>query len=275
MKDLPLIIFTLSMQAAIGAYIWATFIRLKDSNSPVLKKNTGVALILSAVGMLASLLHLGKPYLALTSMSNLFSSWLSREIFFSGGFFVLLAVVWWLERSDKGESLINIIGGLACLAGIASVFSMSQLYMNTIIPAWQSVNTLVDFYATAVILGAVVFYMAAGQSGRAGLPRLDLVILAVVLIQVAFLPNYIAGLAAAAGAGQSSAALLAGGYGVALFLRWLLLLGGIFLFVISRTGKLIEQAGFLYLAVTILVIGELVGRFLFYASRIPVGIGIL
>ena len=214
MKELPLITFTLAMQAAIGAHLWATVIGLRDKAGPGFKTNTLVALILSAVGILASLVHLGKPFLAFSSMANLSNSWLSREIFFSGGFFVLLAVVWWLEKSDKVSGVKNIVGGLACLAGLASVFSMAMLYMKTIIPAWQSSNTLVDFFATTIILGAVVFFMAAGQKGRETLPRLDLVILGVVMVQVALLPNHMASLGASAGAGQESAALLAGSYGL-------------------------------------------------------------
>lgn len=276
MKELPLIIFTLTMQAAIGAHLWGVIIRLKDKNAPAFRTNSLVALILSAVGMLASLIHLGKPYLALTSMANLSSSWLSREIFFSGGFFVLLAIVWWLERSDKASGVKNLCGILAGLAGIASVYAMSQLYMDTIITSWQSANTLIDFLVTTVILGTLVFYVTAGPEGRAQAPRMDLIILAVIMLQMVFVPNYIAGLGAAAGAGQESAALLVGSYGFIGMLRWLMLLGGVFLFVLSGAGKVDGgKAGVAYLAVTALVAGEFVGRFLFYATGIPIGIGIM
>jgi len=37
------------------------------------------------VALLASLAHLGRPLLALNALRNLSTSWLSREIFFSGG----------------------------------------------------------------------------------------------------------------------------------------------------------------------------------------------
>lgn len=275
MKELPLILFTLTMQAAIGAMLWATFVRLRDKEAPAFNTNTLVAFVLSAVGILASLVHLGKPFLALTTMLNFSNSWLSREIFFSGGFFVLLAIFWWLERTNKADSVKNIAGWLACLAGLASVFSMAQLYMQTIMPAWQSANTLVDFYATTIILGAMVFFVTAGKAGREKLPRLELIVLGVALLQVAYLPNYMASLGAVAGAGQESAALLAGSYGVFVFLRWVLMLGGILLFVLSRTGKFVSQATFLYVAVTVLVVGEIMGRYLFYTSGIPIGIGIL
>lgn len=262
------------MQAAVGAILWAAVIRLKDKGAPVFKMNTLAALILSAIGMLASLVHLGKPLLALTSMSNIFSSWLSREIFFSGGFFVLLVIYWWLERSDKAAGLRNALAWLAGLTGLIAVFAMGQLYMKTVIPAWQSANTLVDFYATTVILGAIVLFVTAGKA-RAQLPRLDLAVLAAVFVQVAFVPGYLAGIGAMAGAGQESAALLAGSYGAMTVLRWLLTLGGIFLFVLARTGKSANQAGYLYVALGVLFVGAFIGRFLFYISGIPVGIGII
>ncbi|AFM00430.1 DMSO reductase anchor subunit [Desulfitobacterium dehalogenans ATCC 51507] len=275
MKEMPLIIFTLTMQAAIGAILWATILRIKDKEVSAFKTNTLCALILSAVGIIASLLHLGKPFLALTTMSNFMASWLSREIFFSGGFFVLIAVFWWLERTNKANSLKQIAGYLACLSGLAAVLAMAKLYMETIIPAWQSVNTLVDFYATTLVLGAIVFYVSAGQKERGKLPRLEFFVLGIVLVQIVFLPNYVAGLGATAGAGQESAALLAGGYSAVVFLRWLLMLGGIFLFLISRTGKFVNQKSFLYTAVGVLIIGEVMGRYLFYTSGIPIGLGIL
>jgi len=262
------------MQAAIGAIIWAAVVRLKDKEAPAFKTNTLVALILSVVGMLASLVHLGKPFLAITSLSNLVSSWLSREIFFSGGFFVLLIIFWWLERTDKAVSARNVLSWLAGLAGLVAIFSMGQLYRQTVIPAWQSANTLVDFYATALILGAVVLYLTAGKE-RARLPRLDLAVLAIVFIQIAFVQNYLAGVGAMAGAGQESAALLAGSYGFLTVLRWLLMLGGIFLVVLSRTDKYASQAGILYTGVGVLLVGAFIGRFLFYVSGIPIGIGII
>lgn len=274
MKELPLIIFTLAMQAAIGAMLWSTLIQVKHKDA-AFKTNTLCALILSAVGIVASLLHLGRPTLALSTMMNFTSSWLSREIFFSGGFFVLLAIFWWLERTEKASGIKNIAGWLACLSGLVAVFAMSQLYMETIIPAWQSANTLVDFYATTIILGAVLFYVTAGQKGREKLPRLELFVLGMVFVQLAFLPNYMASLGAMAGAGQESVALLASDYSATAVLRWLFVLGGVFLLVISRMEKYAKQSTLLYVAVAVLIIGEVMGRYLFYTSGIPIGLGII
>ncbi|MGI1660162.1 MAG: dimethyl sulfoxide reductase anchor subunit family protein [Desulfitobacterium sp.] len=274
MQELPLIIFTLTMQAAIGAMLCSTLLQLKNKDY-TFKTNTLCALILSAVGIIASLLHLGKPALALSTIMNFSASWLSREILFSGGFFGLLAIFWWLERTEKSTSIKTIAGWLACISGLAAVFSMAQLYMETIIPAWQSANTLVDFFATTVILGAIVLYVTAGQKGREKLPRLEFLVLGIVLVQIAFFPNYMAGLGALSGAGQESVSLLAGGYGATAILRWLFVLGGVFLLVISRLGKFAKQPTFLYVAVTVLIIGEVMGRYLFYTSGIPIGLGII
>ncbi|HHV65285.1 MAG TPA: dimethyl sulfoxide reductase anchor subunit [Peptococcaceae bacterium] len=275
MKELPLIIFTLTMQAAIGTIVWVTILSFKNKENLEFKTNTLVALLLSAIGMVASLVHLGKPHLALTSMSNLASSWLSREIFLSGGFFVLLLVFCWLERTGKAQSLQKGLSILLSLTGLAAVFAMAQLYRQTIIPAWQSVHTIVDFYATTLVLGAIVYFVTFGREKLETLPRLDLVVLGVVLLQTAFLPGYVAGLGSLAGAGQESIALLAGSLSLTVFFRWLCLLGGILILVLSRTGRLASQANFLYVAALVLVVGEFLGRYLFYASGIPIGFGIL
>jgi len=258
------------MQAAIGAILWATAVRFKAKDARF-KTTTLTALILSIVGMGASLFHLGRPWLALTSMFNIATSWLSREIFFSGAFFVLLLVFWWLERADKSPSAQKALLYLTGLAGIIAVFAMGKLYMASIMPAWQSVNTLITFYATTIVLGGILLYLTAGKE-RDNLPRMDLVILAVVLIQAAFAPGHVAALSATS-AGMKSALLLSG-QGALLALSWLFTLGGVFMLVLSHHGKLANRTSFLYLAVAVLVIGEICSRYLFYASGVPIGFGL-
>ena len=56
---------------AIGAIVWATVLASKINQASL--TSTLIALLLSTIGMAASLVHLGKP-IALTSMSNLASS---------------------------------------------------------------------------------------------------------------------------------------------------------------------------------------------------------
>ncbi len=269
MHELPLIIFTLTVQMAIGAFLFGIIARLKNSQAPYLQKNTLVVLILTAVGMISSLIHLGRPYLAFTSLQRLFDSWLSREIFFSGGFFILVLAIWLLERSDKiGSKVKAVLAGAAGLCGLAAIFSMAKAYMSTIYLGWQSWNTMVDFYATSLILGGVLFLLITGRKGEEKPLRLDLVILGVLFLQLILLLTFATGL------GMNSAAL-SSSYTAAVLIHWLLILGGVFLLLIARSGKYIGKPNYLYIASTCLIAGMIMGRYLFYTAGMTTGIGIL
>lgn len=225
--------------------------------------------------MISSLVHLGRPYLAITSLSHLFDSWLSREIFFSGGFLILLLIAWLLERSAKGSNNLKIVWSvITSLCGLAAVFSMAMSYMATVYPAWQSWNTMVDFYAATLILGAVLFLLTTGKRDTEKMLRLDLIILAVAFIQIALLPNFMAGLGTASAAAQQSVALMSGDYNVAVVARWILVLCGIFLVLISRSEKYIGKVNYFYLASAVLILGMFLGRYLFYATGVATGIGL-
>lgn len=272
MQDMPLLIFTLCMQGAIGAMLWAVILRIKNPKAPLYKRNTLVALVLSGIGIVASLLHLGQPLLALTSLLNLSTSWLSREILFSGGFFGLLLVYWWLERGEKAAGARSALSYLTVLVGLGSIFTMARLYMEGIMPAWQNSYTMISFYATAIILGGIIFYVTSPKKEELALP-IDLILLAVAIIQAAFMPGYMATLASSTMAGQESMALMAGSQMI-LGLSWLCLLGGLLLFTLTQRSKLAKESSILYLAVGAILLGEVASRYLFYVSGIPIGFGI-
>lgn len=275
MHDLPLIIFTLTVQAAVGVFLWSTISRLRNQEVPYAKTTTLTALILTTVGIIFSLFHLGKPFMAFSSLSKLFSSPLSQEIFFSGGFFVLVAIAYYFERSAQiNDKLKAIWSVVTSFVGLVAVNSMAIVYMNTVFSAWQSWNTLVDFYAATLILGAVVFLLTTCKHKTEKMFRLDLIMLVVVLVQMALVPSFMASLGAASGAAQQSAALLTGAYGVAFVVRWVLVLGGVFLMLISQSGRLAGKAGTLYVASGVLIVGMFIGRYLFYATGVASGIGL-
>src|SRR5665648_242828 len=275
MHDLPLIIFTLAVQAAVGVFLWVTIARLRNQETPYAKTTTLTALILTTFGIIFSLFHLGKPLMAFTSLSKLFSATLSQEIFFSGGFFVLLAVAYYFERSSIiSNNNKTIWSVLTSFVGLVAVYAMAKVYMTTIIPAWQSWNTLVDFCAATLILGALVYLLVTRKAITEKVLRIDLIILAVILVQMALVPSFMASLGATSGAAQQSAALMSGDYGAAYIIHWLLVLGGVFLIVISGSAKLAGKANILYVASGALVIGLFIGRYLFYATGVASAIGL-
>ena len=113
----------------------------------------GVLIPVMIVALLASLGHLGRPMQALSSLGNLGTSWLSREIFFTGGFFVLLVLMVLLKRND---GVRRVLAWLTGLAGVAAVISMAMIYHMSIMPAWQGYGTFVAFGGTTFFLGAAL-----------------------------------------------------------------------------------------------------------------------
>lgn len=283
LQELALVIFTVLAQASIGAFILIAGLRLKgrdEAMEAVYRKSVLVLLPIMAVGLLASVIHLGRPLLAVTAMKHLSTSWLSREIFFTGGFFVLLAAS---VFGGRVPSVRRVIDALAALAGVLSIVSMSMVYQMTMRPAWQGWGTHVAFIGTAVVVGmglAAGLIAFFGRDLPAVASGLTLLIggsvVGLVVLVVAY-PLYLAGLAGAGPAAEQTLKLLGGEYSVALVLRWVLTLaGGLLPLVLAwrRLASGVKVAGLVYSALAFLVAGEMVGRYLFYVTGISIGIGI-
>ncbi|MGC5328019.1 dimethyl sulfoxide reductase anchor subunit family protein [Brevibacillus sp. SYSU BS000544] len=161
MHEWALLFFTLMMQAAIGGMcmLWLFQFKLAKTVSQdvlfaTMKKPLMTVAILSLVGMAASTIHLGTPTHAFYTISNLGTSWLSREILFTGMFIFGTLITLYLSLKNK-----QVPGGLAlatALIGLADVFVMSSLYTHTFVNGWNSLNTYGAFYGTTLILGSVL-----------------------------------------------------------------------------------------------------------------------
>ena len=161
MKDHALVIFTLSIQTAVGMFIslvivhpWSIGEIGSECTGAMLNIPLMVVGLLVGLGLLASFFHLGAPMNAWRALSNLGNSWLSREILFVGlfaGSVGLFSLSHWLDLATVNTR--SIIAGLAGVMGILLVYSMARVYTLRTIPAWNNVLTPLSFYATTVILG--------------------------------------------------------------------------------------------------------------------------
>jgi anaerobic dimethyl sulfoxide reductase subunit C (anchor subunit) len=123
MHERPLVAFTLLTQAAVGAF-GIERVRWNQAGGQAagawLDGALAVIGLLYGAGMLASFFHLGSPGRAWRALNNLRSSWLSREILFSGSFGLLaacFAVLQWAGvGSWQGRGCVALA---ACLAGRA------------------------------------------------------------------------------------------------------------------------------------------------------------
>ncbi len=281
-SELALVLFTVLIQASVGAFILLAALRLRGRDGAMdaaYRKATLVLVPVVLVGLLASVFHLGRPMLAFTAMKNLSTSWLSREIFFTGGFFVLLVASAALDRSPGLRKLLH---GLTAIAGVASVVSMAMVYHMSMRPAWQGWATHVAFIGTALLVGMglaaglVAFFGRENPAVAADLHLLVGGTVVVLIVGLAAYPLYLASLADGGSAAAQSLQLLGGEYSVALVLRWALtLVGGLVPLVLAWRRLAAQKAttGLVYTALAFLLAGELIGRYLFYVTGVSISIG--
>lgn len=161
-SEWQLVFFTILTQMAVGTFtLWGvTAMALPTTNLFLdgLYTYTLLIMVLAslALGTLSAGLHLGSPSHAVFSISNLRSSWLSREALLGGSFGLIGLVL--LIRRLRGFSY-SILDGFFILAGVicglALVFGISRLYMLRTVPAWNNLGTPITFFTTSLQLGIV------------------------------------------------------------------------------------------------------------------------
>jgi anaerobic dimethyl sulfoxide reductase subunit C len=304
-REWSLILFTILTQMAVGSFVilgaihfWAA---RKHSQAEADRLTDRALLAIGPVlvlGMLASLFHLGNPLSAPIAVTNLATSWLSREILFAvlfAGFGALFAFLQW--RKLGSFTLRNIVAWIAAILGLILVYAMAKVYMLETQPAWNTVATPILFFTTALLLGALAMG-AALVTNYAILKRKDpscaevqcelvreitkgVALTGIILLGVELLvvPLHLAYLAASSNVTAiSSAAMLYDQFAVMFGLRLVLVfvgagVFGLFLYRMALDPGREQMLGrLIYLAFALVLISEIVGRFLFYATHAKIGI---
>jgi anaerobic dimethyl sulfoxide reductase subunit C (anchor subunit) len=204
MHEWPLLIFTLLVQGAVGVTLFLTLLICGGNTSAGKREFTTARLVptlfmlcvLGGVGLLASVFHLGYPLNAFNALRHFSQSWLSREIVFASLFLacVGLGMLSALAKWPLWRGLIP----LALLVGLIDVYCMSEIYMHTSVVTWMHANTLVMFYGSVGVVGAVLacWLLPNGVLKTTSLPvwAAALVVI-VVLVRLLIQPSYITWLA--------------------------------------------------------------------------------
>lgn len=301
-KEWALVGFTLLSQMAIGAFwiVWLThFLSRQQTNEDEVRKLSNAALLgigpVMALGLIVSLFHLGSPLNAWRAIGNLGSSWLSREIFFALAFFIMWFVAAVMQlRSVGTEGLRGTWAVLTALAGLATIISTGMSYLVPTRPAWFDSTTPLFFFATTFLLGALaagtvfaIYYLRTGKNSetqtalvKQALKNISLVAMIVIVIQALALVFQAAFLSSGTVEGRASAQLMLGTFGLWYWLR--VIIGVIAGFVLVYLGwralvkpekQLPSQVTTLVVAAFVCVlVGEIVGRALFYFTVVPVAL---
>jgi anaerobic dimethyl sulfoxide reductase subunit C (anchor subunit) len=206
----------------------------------------------------------------------------------------LFALMQW--RKIGTFALRNVLAWLAALVGLALVFSMSQIYMIPTQPAWDTIATPIFFFTTTFLLGMLTMgaafvanYAYLRRKGEAGLET-QMALLREVLqgiavgsllllgVEVVLLPVFVTYLATYSPVTQASAEMLFDDYLPIFILRLVLIFLGAGIFAAflfrSATAKSAERtlSNLVYAAFGLVLVAEVLGRFLFYATQVGVGL---
>lgn len=304
-REWALIAFTILAQMSVGAFLVlgvVHFFAVRKAGMEEADRLSDRALLaigpLMVLSLLASLFHLGSPLNAYQAVTNLGSSWLSREVFFSVLFTIVggvFAIMQW--RKIGTFAVRNVIAWIAALIGLAQVFSMSNVYLLPTQPAWNTLATPISFFATTILLGVLAVgaaFVANYAYLRRKVPECAdaqcillrgslrwIAVASVVLLGLELIvaPLQIAYLAASTTeAARASAGLMYGQYGLILGLRLaLVFIGagilGVFLYQNALSpGREQVMGNLTYAAFALVLIAEVLGRFLFYATQVRIGI---
>lgn len=288
-EEWPLMMFTLISQLAIGSFILLVLVRSllapKDALAARNLTNFGIGAVgpLMALALIFSLFHLGTPFGAYRSLLNLGSSWLSREILTAGGFLVL----WFFTyKAYQKESSGNSLGWLTSFVGLLTILSMASIYSNSIRPAWSNAHTFIAFFGATFVLGtagaiALIGHIAKGQTlsseAMAVLKKVCYVGAVALIIPLIYLPVFLGSLNSGDPAAQASSMLLTGSYLIPLIIRWAFSLVGVIMLTNlvlkqSKAGRILS-ANSILLAVALILVGEFIGRYVFYASAVSIMVG--
>ncbi|TNH04868.1 DmsC/YnfH family molybdoenzyme membrane anchor subunit [Testudinibacter sp. TR-2022] len=277
LHELPLVLFTVLAQSAVGAIILMAVYLLLQADDPQRQRKVTIflllPLILLGLGFAASILHLGSPLRAFNSLNRIGSSALSNEIAAGALFFILTGLYWLLQLLNKMPAILNKLWLLMLIvSGGIFTYVMSSVYLISTVPTWNSAYTPASFLLTALLAGFILGYallcFAGVEADRLRLvPPILVFALLLAVCLVVFQTTTLAGIQTSV----QKAAELAPDYGKMMVIRFILLFGGVGLLFYSRCNKNSLPGFSLCASVIFVVIAELIGRTLFYGLHMTVG----
>lgn len=304
LREWALPVYTILLQLAIGSLLMLWMIRAVKISQLGLSETDNIVKIplliiffTIIVAMIGAHFHLSQPFRSFLAVSNFRTSWLSREIVFTLCFFLTtggLLFLQWFVPGGAGRK--NVLGWTAILFGLIVIFCMSQIYLLPTQAAWNTPFTVVSFYITMVFLGSTALpaillvdssfsnILKEGQLDR----RLMIVRQAVVWLTGAAVVFWITVVALSIYQimllrtgdewAQTSYDLLMHLYQPLLAIRLGLPLVGIIWLVISVFKMVKENKTItalmspVYVSCICVMVGEILGRFLFYAAHVRIGV---
>ncbi len=303
-RDWALIAFTIMTQMSVGAllvfgvvHFFATRKAGVEEADRLSTRSLLAIVVVLGLALVASLFHLGNPLNAPRAVIHLATSMLSWEILLGVIFAGLTAVFALLQWRKIGPAVLrNIVLWITVLEGIALVYIQARVYLLVSQPSWNTVATPVLFFTTTLLLGSLAMG-AAFVANYAYVQRKNpdcvdvqcelmrgalrsIAVASIILVGIEFIvyPLYLGYLASFGSVAMLSAKMMVGTYGLMFTLRLVLAFLGAGVFGVfvyrnaSSTGREKILSTLAYSAFVFVLVSEVIGRFLFYATSYRIGV---
>jgi anaerobic dimethyl sulfoxide reductase subunit C (anchor subunit) len=302
-REWALPVYTILTQLAVGTLFVLWVIRTmgaihfeREELDRIHKIPILIILVTVLAGITGAHFHLSKPYLSFLAVLNFHSSWLSREIAFNLLFIItvvcLCSLLWF---GDGHHRLINTMGWVGILFGFATDYCMSRIYLLPSQPSWNSPLTSISFFGTTLLLGVMAVpvllimdsnFSKSQQKETQGIRHQViqrsfkwLAVLSVLLVIAISAVNYFQTVALRSGnPSAQTSGLLLNLYQPLLIIRYAMLyigvgwLVGALLLSQRNKNEPEELMTPVFMACLLVLIAEILGRFLFFAIHVRIGI---
>lgn len=197
---------------------------------------------------------------------NFGTSWLSREIWLTAIFTGIIVIAAFLSIFHlSGEVFVSYLVIFAAIIGLLDVGAMAFIYVTSCVSAWQHNSIVIEFYMAAISMGAV-FFIVLGRSEIINQPQVFalVTILAVAIQAIAMMLYYLD-----LGANNRTEDRYSIEYMrrniLVLVSKWVcIFVGASLLFVSGSSG----------LGAMMVLLGQIIGRYLFYDVEVDPQIGL-
>ena len=279
--EIPLVFMTVLTQISLGGFIvlfLGDLLSLFSFGSP----NWIMAFLVmlpAALGLPLSALHLGRPFLALTAVKNIKTSWLSREALALGVFAVLMNVVIALYFFEVNTGIRLFTEFITLLVGVYGIHAQSMIYRIKARPSWDRKTTNMKFFGVAYV-GSLMMGLTAMTLGMFDV-ALPLIVVGMLgaLAQIFFTFEDLRELKSE---DKNEYQLLRTARlydenfkNIKLFRFVSIVLGGIilplFVIVLISSNSFYAAGLTLFFSLVLVLLSELSDRFLFYVTVVPLG----
>ena len=277
----PLMIFTVFGQCVAGGFIVLALALMKGQLPREKQQRIVLSMfalwVLMGIGFIASTMHLGSPMRAFNSLNRVGASSLSNEIASGAIFFAVGGIGWLLAVTNKLSCVLRSVWLIVtAVLGVVFVWMMVRVY-NTIdtVPTWYTIWTPLSFFLTLFIGGPLLGYLLlrwAGVEGW-GMRLLPVISLAALVVSVIVTTMQGVELASIQSSIQQASALVPD-YGSLMAWRIVAIALALVCWVGPQLKGYQPALPLLSLAFVLVLVGEMLGRGVFYGLHMTVGMAV-